>query len=220
MFQLLKRLTAALCVGCLLLTGCNASEEEQTVTEEKIEISENSVYLAPEDPTAYMKTAYDEVSDALSASDEEAEAEALAKLFVADFFTLSNKTSDTDIGGLNYIPSDAYEDMEVYARFYFYNNYSSIVAEYGEEQLPTVEDVMVSDVQATQITYGDTTYDGYEVSVEITYGDTQAQDLKTSAVLSIAKMEDYDHDTLTAINNGELEEVPLPKTLMRVIALA
>ena len=33
MFQLLKRLTAALCVGCLLLTGCNASEEEQTVTE-------------------------------------------------------------------------------------------------------------------------------------------------------------------------------------------
>ena len=183
MFQLLKRLTAALCVGCLLLTGCNASEEEQTVTEEKIEISENSVYLAPEDPTAYMKTAYDEVSDALSASDEEAEAEALAKLFVADFFTLSNKTSDTDIGGLNYIPSDAYEDMEVYARFYFYNNYSSIVAEYGEEQLPTVEDVTVSDVQATQITYGDTTYDGYEVSVEITYGDTQAQDLKTSAVL-------------------------------------
>ena len=132
------------------------------------------------------------------------EAEALAKLFVADFFTLSNKTSDTDIGGLNYIPSDAYEDMEVYARFYFYNNYSSIVAEYGEEQLPTVEDVTVSDVQATQITYGE----------------TQAQDLKTSAVLSIAKMEDYDHDTLTAINNGELEEVPLPKTLMRVIALA
>ena len=154
MFQLLKRLTAALCVGCLLLTGCNASEEEQTVTEEKIEIS------------------------------------------------------------------DAYEDMEVYARFYFYNNYSSIVAEYGEEQLPIVEDVTVSDVQATQITYGDTTYDGYEVSVTITYGDTQAQDLKTSAVLSIAKMEDYDHDTLTAINNGELGEVPLPKTLMRVIALA
>ena len=154
------------------------------------------------------------------ATREEAEAEALAKLFVADFFTLSNKTSDTDIGGLNYIPSDAYEDMEVYARFYFYNNYSSIVAEYGEEQLPTVEDVTVSDVQATQITYGDTTYDGYEVSVTITYGETQAQDLKTSAVLSIAKMEDYDHDTLTAINNGELEEVPLPKTLMRVIALA
>ena len=110
--------------------------------------------------------------------------------------------------------------MEVYARFYFYNNYSSIGAEYGEEQLPTVEDVTVSDVQATQITYGDTTYDGYEVSVTITYGETQAQDLKTSAVLSIAKMEDYDHDTLTAINNGELEEVPLPKTLMRVIALA
>ena len=53
MFQLLKRLTAALCVGCLLLTGCNASEEEQTVTEEKIEISENSVYLAPAYPTAF-----------------------------------------------------------------------------------------------------------------------------------------------------------------------
>lgn len=220
MFQFLKRLTAALCVGCLLLTGCNGNQEEQTEKEEKVVISENSVYLAPKDPTAYMKTAYDEVSDALASSDEEAEAQAVAKLFVADFFTLSNKTSDTDIGGLSYIPSDAYEDMEVYARFYFYNNYSSIVAEYGEEQLPCVEDVTVDDVQPAQITYGDTTYDGYEVQVTIAYADTQAPDLKTSAVLSIAKMEDYDYDTLVAINNGTLDEIPLPKTLMRVIALA
>ncbi len=220
MVQFLKRMTVALCACSLLLAGCSGNQEESTEKEEKIEIKENSVYLAPSQPNAYMKSVYDELSAALTKADDEAEAQALAKLFAADFFTLSNKKSDTDIGGLNYIPSDAYEDMEVYARFYFYNNYSAIVAELGEEQLPCVKEVVINDTQPSEITYGDTVYQGYEISVGITYEDTKAADLKTSAVLSVAKMDDYDYTTLTALNNGELEETPMPKTLMRVIALS
>ncbi len=219
MFRHWKQVLTALCACSLLLVGCNGQNEDTSKEEEKIEISENAVYLVPEDPTAYMKTAYDEVSASLKDADEEEEAQALAKLFVADFFTLSNKESDTDVGGLNYIPSGAYEDMEQYARFYFYNNYSMIVSQLGEEQLPCVKDVTVNDVQTSTITYDGQSYDGYLIEVDIAYEDTEASDLKTNATLSIAKMDDYDYDTLESINNGELTETPLPKTLMRVIAL-
>ena len=219
MAQYLKRIFVVLCAGALLLGGCSNKQDEETTKEEKIEITENAVYLVPDEPTSYMKTAYDEVSDALRQSDAEAEAQAVAKLFVADFFTLSNKDSDTDIGGLNYVPSETYEDMETYARFYFYNNYSSIVAELGKEELPTVKEVTVKETTPAQITYGNTNYDGYQVSVDIAYDDTKASDLKTSATLSIIKMDDYDYDTLVSINNGELSETPAPKTLMRIIAL-
>ena len=104
MFQSLKRIMAALCVLCLLLSGCSGNKkEEQTNENEKIEITENSVYLVPENPTACMKSAYDELSKALTSGDDKAEAQALAKLFVSDFFTLSNKKADTDVGGLNYV---------------------------------------------------------------------------------------------------------------------
>ncbi len=219
MFQYWKRMMMAVVACCLLLTGCNSQKEETKTEEEKIEISENAVYLAPKEPTEYMKTAYDEVSKALQKSDEEAEAQALAKLFVADFFTLSNKDSETDIGGLDYIPSGVYEDMEMYARFYFYNNYSMIVSELGKDQLPTVTDVTIKDTEPADIVYDGQSYSGYKVSVEIAYADTEASDLKTAATLSVAKMDDYDYDTLESIDSGELTETPLPKTLMRVIAL-
>lgn len=221
MFQSLKRIMAALCVLCLLLSGCSGNKkEEQTKESEKVEITENSVYLVPENPTACMKSAYDELSKALTSGDEKAEAQALAKLFVSDFFTLSNKEADTDVGGLNYVPSDAYEDMEVYARFYFYNNYSVIKTDLGEDQLPTVKEVTVNNTEEASVTYDNQNYDGYKISVEITYEDTKAEDLKESAVLSVIKIDDYDYETLKELNSGELEETPMPKTLMRVIALS
>ena len=97
----MKRSLAALGACALLLTGCNDAQQEtdKDTDSEPVEITENDVYLVPDDPTAYMKTAYDEVSSALNEADEEKEAEAVAKLFIADFFTLSNKTADTDVGG-------------------------------------------------------------------------------------------------------------------------
>ena len=56
--------------------------------------------------------------------------------------------------------------------------------------------------------------------MEIAYEDTKAEDLKESAVLSVIKIDDYDYETLKDLNSGELEETPMPKTLMRVIALS
>ena len=104
----MKRSLAALGACALLLTGCNDAQQEtdKNTDSEPVEITENDVYLVPDDPTAYMKTAYDEVSSALNEADEEKEAEAVAKLFIADFFTLSNKTADTDVGGLEYLKTE------------------------------------------------------------------------------------------------------------------
>ena len=118
------------------------------------------------------------------------------------------------------MPSNVYEDMEVYARFYFYNNYSAIKTDLGEDQLPTVKEVTVNNTEEASITYDNQNYDGYKVSVEIAYEDTKAEDLKESAVLSVIKIDDYDYETLKDLNSGELEETPIPKTLMRVIALS
>ena len=86
--------------------------------------------------------------------------------------------------------------------------------------MPTVKEVTVNNTEEASITYDNQNYDGYKVSVEIAYEDTKAEDLKESAVLSVIKIDDYDYETLKDLNSGELEETPMPKTLMRVIALS
>ena len=67
----MKRSLAALGACALLLTGCNDAQQEtdKNTDSEPVEITENDVYLVPDDPTAYMKTAYDEVSSALNEAD-------------------------------------------------------------------------------------------------------------------------------------------------------
>ena len=57
----MKRSLAALGACALLLTGCNDAQQEtdKNTDSEPVEITENDVYLVPDDPTAYMKTAYD-----------------------------------------------------------------------------------------------------------------------------------------------------------------
>ena len=151
----MKRSLAALGACALLLTGCNDAQQEtdKNTDSEPVEITENDVYLVPDDPTAYMKTAYDEVSSALNEADEEKEAEAVAKLFIADFFTLSNKTADTDVGGLEYIASASYDDMSLYARYYFYNNYSAIKTNEGEDQLPGTYSLAVDEERTGELVY-------------------------------------------------------------------
>ena len=218
----MKRSLAALGACALLLTGCNDAQQEtdKNTDSEPVEITENDVYLVPDDPTAYMKTAYDEVSSALNEADEEKEAEAVAKLFIADFFTLSNKTADTDVGGLEYIASASYDDMSLYARYYFYNNYSDIKTYEGEDQLPAVVGVEVTSITPADVTYGVDTYSGYEVSARIQYADTSVSDLKTEVTLRLARMDDYDHDTREEMESGELEEIPEAKNLFRVISLS
>lgn len=221
MSHLWKYSALALTAFALLLSGCNGNKEETAKPEqsEEVTISENRVYHAPDKPTAYMKTAYDELSGALEQGDRKAEAEALAKLFAADFFTLANKTSDSDVGGLNYIASNSYEDMAVYARFYYNNNYSMIVAEQGKDQLPSVSNITVESCESSDVSYNGTAYSGYQIRVKLEYADTKVSDLKTEATLSVALMDDYDYETLQQLNEGSLSEAQ-SKNLMRVIALA
>ena len=121
---------------------------------------------------------------------------------------------------MEYIASASYDDMSLYARYYFYNNYSDIKTNEGEDQLPAVVGVEVTSITPADVTYGVDTYSGYEVSAQIQYADTSVSDLKTEVTLRLARMDDYDHDTREEMESGELEEIPEAKNLFRVISLS
>lgn len=208
--------------SCAVLSGCQDTSKNNDQTEKKEEttkvtVQENDTYWAPINPTSYIAKTYDEVSASLNKSDEE-QAQAVAKAFIADFFTLSNKDNDGDIGGLDYIPSTSNEAFQEYAKYYYYNNYAIILTNEGKDALPQVENITLSNVKPETVTYMDKQYDGYTMDANIEYVKaSDASDFKTSAKCTIIKMQDIHYvsnaDVTTDKESGE------PKDVYRIIAV-
>jgi len=70
-------------------------------------------------------------------------AELIAQNFVADFFTLSNKQSRTDIGGLQFISEEMVDDFRSFALDTFYLYLNQHIESYGHTSLPMVETTTV-----------------------------------------------------------------------------
>jgi len=73
-------------------------------------------------------------------------ATAVAKNFIADFFTFSNKDSRSDVGGLQFVAEDVRENFQTYAvdNFYLYLNH--YIEMFGSEVLPEIVDIAVDNV--------------------------------------------------------------------------
>lgn len=188
-----------------MMTACSggdskkeAAKEDDTTKEPKTAMVANDTYVEPVDPTEAQIKAYNQLSAALEKQDLEEEAKQVAVSFVYDFFTLSNKKNQDDMGGLAFIPTAYIGAFQEYATSYYYGNYPTIVNEYGKDSLPQVTDVHVTSIEAAQnLTYRYQPVEGYLVTLQATYADSKlsADQLKTSMTVTVIRMYDYDYDT-------------------------
>jgi len=70
----------------------------------------------------------------------------IARNFVADFFTLSNKNSRADVGGLQFFSDDIIDDFRSFAIDDFYLYLNQHIETFGRESLPTVVSTTVLEV--------------------------------------------------------------------------
>jgi len=170
--RILLRVSAILGIALLLsgmllmrhvdtILGRNDSDEEVEVEEPSIDDEERPLIIEPPEfdgyrlrsnPTDYQLELFDLLVNAHTqfyetSSDEnlKAYASAIVQNFIVDFFTLSNKDSRTDIGGLQFFSEDVMDNFRSSAidDFYLYlNQYLEI---YGSESLPTVASTTILD---------------------------------------------------------------------------
>lgn len=180
----MKKLMKFILCGCLLC-GCTPSEKEPPVKDPVLIVS-NEIYEDPKNPNEAYTLAFNKLSEDLDNKDYAAVAEDVAICFVYDFFTLSNKTDASDVGGLAYLPKNRAEEFKDYAEKYFYKNYPALVNEYGQDNLPEVVNVTVESKTEVEVEYLDYTYDGYEFSVVAEYKETSIpkDKLKTNMTIS------------------------------------
>lgn len=183
----------------VLLSGCGNSdtkEKAETKKEEKIELIKNSLYVEPKDPTNVQIKAFNKLSKAVESEALEEEANMTAVSFALDFFTLSNKTSNEDVGGLQFIPTAKIFRFKEYSQAYYYSNYGTIKNTYSASSLPEVTGYKTKSIEAIQTTYNGNPCDGYEVTLSLRYGESEVakKDLKTEVVITVIAMADYSFD--------------------------
>ena len=103
--------------------------------------------------------------------DEEAYLEQISKMFVYDFFNLSDKLANTDVGGIDFVYSSAKTNFLEKAEDTVYKYVESDIYGNRDQELPVVDSVNVDNIETVSYTIGtDVTDDNaYQVSLSWTY---------------------------------------------------
>lgn len=75
----------------------------------------------------------------------------VAKLFAIDFYTLNNKITNKDIGGVQFLKEDLQENFALKASNTMYKYIESNIYGKRKQKLPEVKDVIVSNISETTI---------------------------------------------------------------------
>lgn len=92
-----------------------------------------------------------------------------SELFVIDVFSLSNKLTSTDIGGLEFVHKNLRENFKENLGNSLYKNVTSNVDGKRTQKLPEVSSIRVENVSEKKFTYNKTEYDAYLVSLAWEY---------------------------------------------------
>ena len=174
----------------------NFVKKDNGKTEEKVvdEITTFN-YTVGENDTKLFKDTFNDLKKVLKEKevDNEKYAEIMSKLFVIDFFSLNNKTSKNDIGGVQFVYSGYKADFVEYARNGIYKQVSNNLDRKKDQKLPLVDSVEVSSITKVSPSSifkreelaSDTEEDAYEVNISWTYKNDD--DFQTSSTLTIVK---------------------------------
>lgn len=152
-------------------------------------------YALNENDTELFKNTFKELKKILSEKevDNKKYAETVAKLFIIDFFSLDNKTSKNDIGGVQFVYSKFKTDFVDYARNSIYKRVNNKIDSKEKQNLPLVDEIKVDSVEEVvpsqifehQDFAEDNEADAYEVSLSWSY--KNGDDFQTSTVLTLVK---------------------------------
>ena len=133
---------------------------------------DNYQYKMESNTTRIYKKYYKELEHELEDNkmDEENYASLVSKLFVIDYYTLNNKITNKNIGGVQFIHSNLRSSFIEKASNTMYKYIKSNLYGNRKQKLPEVNDVEIKSIK--QINYKNNNYQdksGYQVEVNINY---------------------------------------------------
>ncbi len=116
--------------------------------------------------------------------DEKAYLEQNSKMFIMDFYTLDDKLANTDVGGIDFVHSDAKTNFLEKSEDTVYKYVENDIYGNRKQTLPEITDVTVENIENIEYTIGTdfTDANAYQVEVSIKY--KEDMDYPTKATLT------------------------------------
>ena len=179
----------------LLVFGVLKSFKKDKPKEVKVVDEIKSIgYVVSDNDTKYFKDKFKELKELLTSKDidEEKHAKLIAELFIIDFYSLGNKTSKNDVGGVQFVYSDAKTNFVDGARDTIYKLVKNNIDD-SKNDLPIVKEVTVDSIESIKLeeAFGNADNkleldgkEGYKVKLSWTYSkDTKLQSSATIIIM-------------------------------------
>ena len=114
-------------------------------------------------------------------------AKSISKLFIIDFYDLDHKTTNSDIGGTQFIYSKNVDNFILNAKSTIYKNVESNIYGDRKQNLPIVFKVVVDSIKNSNFKIDKTEFDSYDLKMKITY--KKDLDYPTTILISVAKID-------------------------------
>lgn len=162
-------------VGVLLLSflGYRINKDflSKSTNKKQIDSIDFYGYTLSKSDTDLYKSTFKELSKVLNEKPVNMNeyAKAISKLFIIDLYSLDNKLTSTDIGGVEFLHKDLRENFKENMGSTLYKFVESNLDGKRKQELPMVKEVNVTDVFETKYTYNKNEYPAYLVTVNWTY---------------------------------------------------
>lgn len=110
-------------------------------------------------------------------------AENLAKMFIIDLFTIDNKTSKYDIGGLEYILENAKESFRAKILDTIYKTVEDNSYKTRTQKLPIVKSIQMTNLEQTTYQIEENTFSAYEVTLTWEYVEKLGYDTSAKIIM-------------------------------------
>lgn len=185
-----KKILIAILIIALVVLGYLSYKQffgKEEVKEAKVvnEIKKYGYKLKDSKPAAYKKM-FEELKTILEADkvDEEAYAKKISEMFVYDFYSLKDKVSKTDVGGVDFVHPEALENFLVNAQDTYYKYVENNIYGNRKQSLPVVTNIKVDNIKQEAFEYGEKSDDkAYFVDVSWSYSDSAFSDNQNKATL-------------------------------------
>ncbi len=132
-------------------------------------------YKLKDNKSEEYKKLFTELKEILESDsvDEDKYAKTIAKMFIIDFYSLDDKLAKTDVGGTDFVHSNALENFKEKAENTMYKYVESNIYGNRSQSLPEVKSVKIESVEKEAFTYlEDVDDDAYNIKVSWTYKDS------------------------------------------------
>ncbi|MCI7553830.1 MAG: hypothetical protein MST00_00055 [Tenericutes bacterium] len=168
----------------------NLTHQEKTPEVKEVDKVDKYNYVLKSNATELQKTQFNELKEILSGDIVDDDyAKIIAKMFVTDLYTLTNKINKYDVGGIDYVFENGKNNYKLNVEDTLYKYLEDNTDNKRNQELPLVTNVDVENIESIKYKIGETSYDAKKVLVNITYEKDLGYDTKVTIVL--VKDNDY-----------------------------